>query len=107
MATNGDTYIAVEAIIDHRDVRRGRATRRAYFVRWVGYGPEHNSYEPGETLREHELLRPDLDVYDAALTLHRSHPAAVVLEPPPGNIVFHRLHRARARRPGTHGTGEN
>ena len=81
---DGDKYFAVEAIIDHRDFKRGRTTRREYLVRWVGYGPEHNTFEPGETLREQELLRSELDAYDAALVLRRTQPVAVVLPAPLG-----------------------
>jgi hypothetical protein len=64
---DGDKYFAVEWITDNRDVKRGKTTRREYLVRWVGYGPEHNTLRlPGKTPREQKLWRPDLDAYDYA-----------------------------------------
>jgi hypothetical protein len=35
----------VEKIISHRDVGR-KASRREYLVKWSGFGPEHNTWEP-------------------------------------------------------------
>ena len=43
--TEGTSY-EVERILDHKDVKVGRKLTRQYFVKWKGYAPEHNSWEP-------------------------------------------------------------
>lgn len=47
MDKKGNTLYDVERILDER-VRRGR---RQFKVRWVGYGPEDDSWEPHSALR--------------------------------------------------------
>ena len=47
----------VERIIDHRYVRNGRLPYKLqYLVKWEGYGPEHDSWEPQVNLRASESL---------------------------------------------------
>jgi hypothetical protein len=41
-----DLEYSVERVLDHRDRRIGRRNVREYLVRWEGYGPEHNTWEP-------------------------------------------------------------
>jgi hypothetical protein len=43
---DGDIEFEVETILSHRDKKRGRGTTREYLVKWTGYGPEHNTWEP-------------------------------------------------------------
>jgi hypothetical protein len=42
----------VERILDHRQVKRGRnrTTRNEFLVKWLDYGPEHNTWEPESNL---------------------------------------------------------
>lgn len=48
----------VERILDHRDQKVGNRVKTEYLVSWVGYGPEHNSYEPEKNLSNcQELLK--------------------------------------------------
>jgi hypothetical protein len=42
----------VDRILDHRDRKQGRRTIREYLVRWEGYGPEHNSWEPDSNFHD-------------------------------------------------------
>ena len=42
----GETEYVVEQILAHRDVGRGKRTKRQYLVKWEGYSDEHNSWEP-------------------------------------------------------------
>jgi hypothetical protein len=58
---DGEEEYEVEDIIDHRD-RRGCKTE--YLVRWVGYGPGHDSWEPVDHLvHAQEKLQNYLDSY--------------------------------------------
>jgi len=48
----------VEAILDSRRRKKGRATQMEYLIRWKGYGAEHNSWEPKKNLSHSiELIR--------------------------------------------------
>jgi hypothetical protein len=54
----GERLYNVEAIIEHRDIKKkGRRIRREYLVSWEGYGPEHNSWEPENNLKHNVALR--------------------------------------------------
>ena len=46
----------VEAIVAHKFARRGKARTLSYLVKWVGHGPEHNSWEPANALTDCEVL---------------------------------------------------
>ena len=46
----------VETIIDHKFARRGKTRTLSYLVKWVGHGPEHNSWEPANALIDCEAL---------------------------------------------------
>lgn len=42
----GEVEYEVESILDHRLVGNGKRRKSQFLVRWKGYGPEHNSWEP-------------------------------------------------------------
>ena len=42
----GEPTYLVEQILYHRDVKKGRGSKREYLVKWLGYGVEHNTWEP-------------------------------------------------------------
>jgi transposase InsO family protein len=46
----GELEYVVESILGHRDVGTGKRAKRQYLVKWEGYGPEHNSWEPAANL---------------------------------------------------------
>lgn len=56
VAVDGDLEYEVEDILQHRDTRRGTRTVRSYLVKWLGYGPEHNTWEPERNLNCDELI---------------------------------------------------
>ena len=43
---DGDMEYTVERVLAHRDTRYGRKSVREYLIRWQGYGPEHDTWEP-------------------------------------------------------------
>ena len=45
----------VERILDHK--QRGNKTR--YLIRWAGYGPEHDLWEPASSLANAPEARAD------------------------------------------------
>ena len=49
---NADLEYEVDMILAHRDTVYRKKSVRQYFVQWVGYGTEHNTWEP-----ESELMR--------------------------------------------------
>ena len=49
---NANLEYEVVMILAHRDTVYRKKSVRQYFVQWVGYGSEHNTWEP-----ESELLR--------------------------------------------------
>jgi len=53
---DGDLEYEVDRILLHRDVPRGKRKIREYLIKWLGYGPEHNSWEPESNLRSDELV---------------------------------------------------
>ena len=53
----GENYFKVERILDHQDRKkpgRSRAIRRYFLIRWEGYPPSEDSWEPEDNLRECE-----------------------------------------------------
>lgn len=47
---DGEVEYDVERILDDRVSRHGRRPTRQFLVRWSGYGPEHDTWEPEENL---------------------------------------------------------
>jgi hypothetical protein len=64
---DGEEHYEVEAILAHRDGKGRR--KREYLVRWVGYGPLHDSWEPeGSFVNARETLQDYLDHHGAEAT---------------------------------------
>jgi hypothetical protein len=53
---SGEYEFEVEQVILHRDVKRGRRYHREFLIKWLGYGPEHNSWEPESSMKCDELI---------------------------------------------------
>ncbi len=69
----GEVEYVVESILNHRVLGAGKRPRKQYLVKWEGYGPEHNSWEP-----EAHLVRCD----EALREYWRDREGAPVLAPP-------------------------
>lgn len=50
--TEDGLYYEVEKVLEHRDRKYGRTTRREYLIKWEGYGHEHNTWQPESDLSE-------------------------------------------------------
>lgn len=66
---DGNAYWTVHDVIEHRDRRVGRKPVRDFLVKWEGFGPEHNSWEPEANLREDELVADIVDKYLVRVSL--------------------------------------
>ena len=53
---NGALEYEVEQILGHRLVKRGRKTSTEYLINWRGQGPEYNTWEPEDALRNSQEL---------------------------------------------------
>ena len=42
----------IEKLLDFQSRKVGRDTRREYLVKWVDYGPEHNTWEPSMVIEK-------------------------------------------------------
>lgn len=49
---DGENYYLIERILDHK-IGKGRNARK-YLVRWLGYPPEHDTWEPESIIAESE-----------------------------------------------------
>ena len=54
IADDGHEEWVIQEIIDERTSHRGR--RRQFLVRWAGYGPEGDTWEPLEHVEDTEAL---------------------------------------------------
>lgn len=52
IVTQAQDEYEVETVLDMRKLRRGRRLKTEYLVRWAGYGPEDDTWEPSEGLKE-------------------------------------------------------
>jgi hypothetical protein len=54
ISADGELLHEVERILIHRDRRYGKRIRKEYLVKWEGYPPEHNSWEPEPYVKDCE-----------------------------------------------------
>jgi hypothetical protein len=55
VAMHSSQEYVIESILEHEGDRNRRSTL-SFKVRWLGYGPEHDSWEPYQYLRDTEQL---------------------------------------------------
>jgi hypothetical protein len=52
---DGELWYEVEAVLQHRELKRGKRTMTQYLIKWKGYGHEHNTWEPEKNLTPYAL----------------------------------------------------
>ena len=66
----GEEEFEVDRILDHRDRKlRKKGSARQFLVKWLGYGPEHNSWEPEKNLHK---CQQSLSIYWKSLEQRQS-----------------------------------
>jgi hypothetical protein len=50
----GEVYFPIDRVLDHRITKKGRKQAHEYLIRWLGYGPEHVTWEPEENVAQSE-----------------------------------------------------
>ena len=54
---DGDPQYAVDYILNQRIVKKGRKSETQYLIRWSGWGPAHDTWEPESNIDDPELIR--------------------------------------------------
>jgi Chromo (CHRromatin Organisation MOdifier) domain len=75
---DGQAFWAVDTIVGHRERKAGRKTWREFLVRWEGYGPEHDTWEPESELKESTSVEQEIEKYLAALNTRRTRSKATL-----------------------------
>lgn len=56
-ADDGGAYWSVEKILAHKQVKGGRTPKYEYYVRWKGYGPDHDQWIPPQNFSEDSMIK--------------------------------------------------
>jgi hypothetical protein len=72
----GDLEYEVEQILLHRDSKMGSRSKREYLVKWLGFGPEHNSWEPASGMHCDELIAGYWEATHAAQRVRQRRPGS-------------------------------
>ena len=90
----------VEAIVEHQDIsvrRRGGKSRREFLVKAEGYDSQHNSWEPGASLRQSLPLAAASQENKRKLLIKARHPKPT----PISHEALKRPRRPKSDAPGT------
>ena len=52
-----DDVFQVDMLLDKRISRYRKTEKISYLVKWHGYGPEHNTWEPAENILDSDLIK--------------------------------------------------
>jgi hypothetical protein len=54
---DGDVLFLVDQLLDRRSHMKGRKRVTEYLVKWKGYAPEHNTWEPASNIEDPDLIK--------------------------------------------------
>ena len=64
---DGELEFEVEKILLHREKKTNKVVKKEYYIKWLGYGPEHCTWEPesnlnnaSDILNDYWLLQSDI-----------------------------------------------
>lgn len=78
---DGELEYEVEVILDHRVVKRGKQRKSQYLIKWLGYGHEHNTWEPESGLTNCKRL---LQEYQRRVSVAEQQPQTAAPPKVPG-----------------------
>ena len=81
VVVDGQTEYVIDKLINKRRIRKGRGWSTQYLIRWKGYGPEADTWQPEHTIAETQALDDYERLYgeDSAITSQRNLPMATDL----------------------------
>ena len=65
---DGEAFWQVDTIVGHRLRGSGKKQWREFLIRWDGYGPEHDTWEREDHLRDSKPLEEEIDKYMETVT---------------------------------------
>jgi hypothetical protein len=63
---HGNEMFVAERILDSRTVKVGRKSFKEYFVRWTGYSPESDSWEPASSFKGDQFMIKEFERQQAS-----------------------------------------
>ena len=99
MLIEGEDEFEIETLLQHRPITKSRGDSNiSYRVKWVGYGPEYNSWEPERNIRKHapETLQEYWEGVAVQATPEPATGSGTGLAP--GDQQFTRVTRSRTRK---------
>ena len=99
MLIEGEDEFEIDTVLQHRPITNSRGDKNiSYRVKWVGYGPEYNSWEPEKNIKLNapETLQECWDEVAVQATSEPATGSGIGLAP--GDQQPKRMTRSRSRK---------